>query len=89
MAETGEDSIPTTIGLSSFWDAASLDRLAWTHLTTTADEILDWLPELQVEAAERMETTGEKPIPTTVGLAVFRSPGVSRVLSQRENNAQD
>lgn len=56
------------------WDGYALDRIAWTQLVTRLDEILFWLPDLSLEAARRMATTGEDPIPTTVGLSAFRSP---------------
>lgn len=56
------------------WDGVALDRVAWTQLVTRLDEILFGLPDLALEAAERIAATGEGPIPTTVGLAAFRSP---------------
>lgn len=56
------------------WDAISLDGIAWTQLMDRLRELLFWLPELELEAAERMRESGEEPIPTTVGLAGFRSP---------------
>jgi hypothetical protein len=66
------------------WDAATLDRLAWTQLTTAADELLYGLPDLEAEARERMANSEEEAIPTTIGLAVFRSPKSSQILSQRD-----
>jgi hypothetical protein len=68
------------------WDGAALDRVAWTELTTTGDEILAWLPELQAEAANRLAATGEEPIPATVGLAIFRSPKASEIPTERERD---
>lgn len=56
------------------WDKPTLDRQAWGELNARLDEVLDWLPELARESAERMQDSGEEPIPTTVGLAAFRSP---------------
>jgi DNA-binding transcriptional regulator GbsR (MarR family) len=56
------------------WDKIQLDRVAWTQLIERLDEVLASLPELAAESAERMAETGEEPIPTTVGLAGFRSP---------------
>ncbi|MDX6624845.1 MAG: hypothetical protein QOE75_2777 [Solirubrobacterales bacterium] len=56
------------------WDKPTLDRQAWEELSARLDEILDWLPDLARESAERMMESGEEPIPTTVGLAAFRSP---------------
>lgn len=61
------------------WDEIPLDRIAWVQLGTRLDEILYWLPELAVEAAERMASTGEEPIPTTVGLAAFRAATPARI----------
>ncbi len=56
------------------WDKPTLDRQAWEELGVRLDDLLDWLPELARESAERMKDSGEDPIPTTVGLAAFRSP---------------
>lgn len=61
------------------WDGVALDRCAWTQLTLAADEILASLPGLEAEAAKRMAQKEEEPIPTTVGLAVFRSPKSSEI----------
>ncbi len=60
------------------WDEIPLDRIAWVQLVTRLDETLHWLPELAVEAAERMARTGEEPIPTTVGLSAFRAATQAR-----------
>ena len=57
-----------------FWDGYALDRIAWTQLMARLDETLFWLPDLEHEALKRMAATGEASIPTTVGLAGFRSP---------------
>ncbi len=64
------------------WDTPSLDRQAWTELMTRLDEVLDWLPKLASESAERMAKSGEEPIPTTVGLTAFRSPKPSEIASK-------
>jgi DNA-binding transcriptional ArsR family regulator len=61
------------------WKAVSLDRQAWKELTDRLDGVLDWVFELETEAAQRMAETGEEPIPATVGLAAFRSPKPSEV----------
>jgi hypothetical protein len=63
------------------WDGPSLDRLAWNQLGAAADDVLDLLPHLEAEAAERMAASGEEQIPTTVGLAVFRSPRSSKIIA--------
>jgi len=59
------------------WDGLDLDRVAWTQVNRRLDELLAWLPELEAESARRMASSGEEPIPTTVGLAAFRSPKAS------------
>jgi DNA-binding transcriptional ArsR family regulator len=61
------------------WDGISLDRQAWTELSERLDEVLHWLPELEAESSRRMAESGEEPIPTTVGLASFRSPKPSEL----------
>jgi DNA-binding HxlR family transcriptional regulator len=71
------------------WDGAQLDRLAWTQLGMRLDQILDWLPVLAAEASRRMAKSGEEPIPTTVGLAAFRSPGATRLAMPPRFQAQE
>lgn len=61
------------------WDGVALDRRAWTELVTRVDSILFWLPTAEEEASARLSRSGEDPIPTTVGLAVFRSPKSSEI----------
>jgi DNA-binding transcriptional ArsR family regulator len=56
------------------WDSLALDEDAWRQLGRRLDEVLDWLPELSVEASGRLPDSGEEPIPTIVGLSAFRSP---------------
>lgn len=56
------------------WDAVTLDRVAWTELIERIDAVLESLPQLEAESAVRLAASGEEPIPTTVGLAAFRSP---------------
>lgn len=56
------------------WDGVVLDKQAWRELGRHLDGVLDWLPELAVEAAERMEHPSGDSIPTVVGLSAFRSP---------------
>jgi DNA-binding transcriptional ArsR family regulator len=61
------------------WDGVALDRAAWTEVMLRLDQVLAWVPELEEEAASRIETTRGKPIPTVVGLAGFRSPKSSEI----------
>jgi len=56
------------------WDAVTLDKVAWEQVSRHLDEILDWLPELEAESAQRLKEDGGEAIPATVGLALFRSP---------------
>lgn len=56
------------------WDGVVLDRPAWTQLTSRLDRVLDWLPELETQSAQRMATAESESIPTTVGITAFRSP---------------
>lgn len=58
------------------WKPVIFDRPAWTRITETLDEILAWLPELENQSRERTDDV-EGLIPTTVGLAAFRSPDKS------------
>jgi hypothetical protein len=70
------------------WDGVALDRIAWTEVMVQLDGVLEWLPMLEEEAAERMKETGEEPIPTTVGLAGFRSPKASEIASHPGDQGQ-
>lgn len=56
------------------WVSVALDRAAWNEIIKMLDDILNCLPELEAEAAQRMKSTPGESIPTTVGLAAFRSP---------------
>jgi DNA-binding transcriptional regulator GbsR (MarR family) len=56
------------------WDGVALDRPAWLQLGQRLDEVLDWLPELAVEADRRLQDLDGERIPTVVGLSAFRSP---------------
>lgn len=57
------------------WDAVALDQAGWEQLGERLDMILDSLSEHELEATERLASTGAEQIPTTVGLSSFRSPG--------------
>ena len=70
------------------WDSPMLDRQAWIELTDRLDEVLDWVPELAAESADRMAKSGEEPIPTTVGLFAFRSPKPSERTAKADTKAR-
>jgi DNA-binding transcriptional regulator GbsR (MarR family) len=55
------------------WKTVTLDRMAWTEITTRLDEILEWIPALEEESIKRVRGA-EDFIPTVIGLACFRSP---------------
>jgi hypothetical protein len=55
------------------WRAIVVDREAWTSIGADLDEVLTWLPELEIQSLERTEDV-EDLIPATVGMASFRSP---------------
>ncbi|HEU4739955.1 MAG TPA: winged helix-turn-helix domain-containing protein [Solirubrobacterales bacterium] len=56
------------------WDGIALDRTAWLELGRRLDEVLEWLPELAVEADRRLQDPDGERIPTVAGLSAFRSP---------------
>lgn len=58
------------------WKPVVIDRPAWTHIGRSLNEVLHRLPELEAESTERTDDI-EDLIPTTVGLASFRSPPAS------------
>lgn len=70
--EAGAFDADTTRHLS--WTHVVLDRRSWNELGAGLDEILSWLPELEAESIDRADDI-EELIPTTVGLAAFRSAG--------------
>ena len=69
------------------WAPAALDRQAWRAVGVRLDQILDWLPQLETEATERIARNNSKPIPTITGLASFRSPKQSEI-SRGETSAE-
>jgi DNA-binding transcriptional ArsR family regulator len=69
------------------WAALSLDRQAWKEVTDRLDEVLAWLPELEAEAASRLNESGKEPIPATVGFTAFRSPTDADLKSLRSAKA--
>jgi hypothetical protein len=69
------------------WDLVSLDRTSWRQLGERLDLILGSLEQYVIEASERLAEDGGEEIPTTIGLAAFRSPG-QPTLAQRESRRQ-
>jgi len=55
------------------WKPIVVDRQAWKEIGADLDEVLNWLPQLEGESLDRDEDF-DSLIPTTVGLASFRSP---------------
>lgn len=55
------------------WKPVVIDRPAWTQIGESLNAVLNRLPELEAESTERADDV-EELIPTTVGLASFRSP---------------
>jgi DNA-binding transcriptional ArsR family regulator len=55
------------------WKPVVIDRPAWIQIVESLDDVLAWLPELEEQSVGRTEDV-ESLIPTTVGLASFRSP---------------
>ncbi len=62
------------------WDGVVLDRQGWVELGAELDSILDWLPKLEATSLQQVVNTCEELIPTTVGLAAFRSPQSADVM---------
>jgi hypothetical protein len=58
------------------WKPIVIDRPAWDAVGTSLNDVLAWLPELELEATERTDDIDQL-IPTTVGLASFLSPPAS------------
>ncbi len=57
------------------WEIIVLDRAAWRALGERLDLIQGSLAQHELEAGERLAAEKGEQIPTTVGLAAFRSPG--------------
>lgn len=56
------------------WDRCVLDRQGWRELMAELGDCVNWLLVLEQEVADRLDRTGEAPIPTTYFLAGFRAP---------------
>lgn len=67
------------------WDTVALDKLAWTELGTRLDSVLDSLAAQEAEASRRLSAGKSESVPTTVGLAAFRSPDYPAVKSRGGN----
>ena len=67
------------------WDAVALDRSAWTEVGVQLDRVLDSLAEHEIASNRRLAASGGEPIPTTVGLAAFRSPEPPSVILRGAN----
>jgi DNA-binding transcriptional regulator GbsR (MarR family) len=68
------------VGRHLSWDGVVLDRPSWIQLVTRLDRVLEWLPDLEVDSARRLTDTDGERIPTTIGLAAFRSPQPAEVM---------
>lgn len=67
------------------WDVVALDTVAWEKLGARLDLVLGTLSEQEIEAARRLASSDQDRIPTTVGLAAFRSPDYPAVKLQGTN----
>lgn len=56
------------------WDVVALDGRAWRELGDRLDQVLESLSEYEITASKRLTDPDGERIPTTVGLAAFRSP---------------
>jgi hypothetical protein len=56
------------------WKPIKLDRVGWDDLMALLKSTFYAAVDIEVESATRMQGSGERPIPTTFGLAGFRSP---------------
>jgi hypothetical protein len=62
------------------WKPVVIDREAWQTIGASLEEILALLPELEKLSLKRIDNL-EELIPTTVGLAAFRSPGKAQMFA--------
>lgn len=56
------------------WSPMEVDKQGWDELMTALDGIFKLSCEIMAEAQDRLHTSGETPIPVTLGLAGFESP---------------
>lgn len=56
------------------WTGMHYDEQAWSEMIERIDDLFRFSLELRVQAALRMITSGEEPIPVTVALDCFESP---------------
>ncbi|HET7454278.1 MAG TPA: winged helix-turn-helix domain-containing protein [Solirubrobacterales bacterium] len=55
------------------YDEILLDSVGWGEVAARQSELLEWLPELEREVAERAGEENHEPIPAIVGLSLFRA----------------
>lgn len=60
------------------WTLVKLDEEGWTRIIEQMNDLLGSVQAEEQAAAERMQESGERPIPTTVALAGFESPPAKR-----------
>jgi DNA-binding transcriptional ArsR family regulator len=60
------------------WQRLLLDEEGFAEVMARLDELFEWLPVAQMAARERMKKSGERPLPTTVGMFGFESPQADR-----------
>lgn len=56
------------------WSAIRLDRQGWESVASGMDELQTFIRGENDRAEARLARSGERPIPTTIGLAAFESP---------------
>jgi DNA-binding transcriptional ArsR family regulator len=56
------------------WSPILLDELGWRQVVAAVDSVFESLFEIRDASEARICTSGEEPIPATVGLAAFESP---------------
>lgn len=56
------------------WSVLRLDQQGWEHISSGVDELLTFILKEKDRAEDRLARSGQRPIPTTIGLGAFESP---------------
>jgi len=60
------------------WQDPYFDEQAWNETIEEVDALFHRIPIRQAEAADRLAKSNEEPIPVTIALACFESPGPAK-----------
>ncbi len=72
------DTVDTRPERHLTWTPLALDPVAFGELMERLDDVFHWLDTAKVEARDRLQASGQKPVYATVGMFGFESPAPGR-----------